>query len=325
MKKILYTVCSASHLAHCKTMADSFVECNEGYSIVIGLVDQINNRFDKNEFLPHQLVEVDQIGIPGFEDLKFRYTVLELNCAMKVFVAQYIFQHYNPDILFYLDTDILVQNSFSVLEDQLVANDILITPHFESPFPDNTNLPRERDLLRSGVYNAGFMAFKRSETVTRFLQWWEGHMRTECYLNFAEGMGADQIWLNLVPILFTRTGIVTHPGANLAYWNLHERKLSDTAGVISVNGTEPLLFLHLSGYRIDQPDVLSRHQTRYQLNQFPVLETLFSKYRAAVISNGYEKYSAMPCAFTKPVKKSTGIMPMVNKWLKPLGIKLSSV
>ena len=325
MQKILYTVCSANHLAHCKTMADSFVEYNEGYTVIIGLVDQINGRFDQDDFLPHQIVEVDQMGIVGFDELKFRYTVIELNCAMKVFVAQYIFQKYDPDILFYLDADILVCNGIRVLEDELNKNDILLTPHFTNPFPDNTHLPFERDLLRSGVYNAGFMGFKKSETVTLFLQWWEGHMRTECYYNFAEGMGVDQVWLNLVPVLFSKTGIVRHPGANVAYWNLHERLLTETGNTVLVNGTEPLLFLHISGYKFEQPEILSRHQTRYQLSQFPVLENILASYRVTVIKNGYEKYSVMPCMFSRPVKKSTGFMQMANQWLKPLGIKLSRV
>ena len=92
MKKILFTVCSANHLAHCKTMADSFIGFNEGYTVIIGLVDRIENRFNVKDLLPHQLIEVDQMQIPGFDEMSASYNVIELNCAMKVFVAQYIFQ-----------------------------------------------------------------------------------------------------------------------------------------------------------------------------------------------------------------------------------------
>ncbi len=325
MKKILYTVCSANHLAHCKTMVGSFLEHNNGYDIVIGLVDKTDNRFSTEEFLPCRVVEIASMGIPDFEELLHRYTVIELNCAMKVFVAEFLFQQYNPDILLYLDADMWVWNPIGELEAELAAHPILLTPHFTIPLPDNEARPLERDLLRSGIYNAGFMAFRRSETVTRFLQWWKGHMRGECYYNFAEGMGVDQIWLNLVPLLFTDTGIIRHPGANVAYWNLHERSLSVVNNTILVNGTHRLLFLHVSGYRFDEPEKLSRHQTRFLLLDQPVLKDLLDNYRELVIRNGYEKFSAMTCLYAKQVKKSTGFMRTVNRLLKPLGIKLSDI
>lgn len=325
MKKILYTVCSANHLAHCKTMVRSFMEHHQGYEIVIGLVDKIDDRFTEEEFLPCRLVEIDKMGIPDFQELLFRYTVIELNCAMKVFVAEYIFQQYQPDILLYLDSDMWVKGSLQELEAQLAEHPILLTPHFTVPLPDNTAKPLERDLLRSGIYNAGFMAYRRSDTVTRFLQWWREHMRGECYYNFAEGMGVDQIWLNLVPLLFEETGIVRHPGANVAYWNLHERALSEQDGVVMVNGTHRLLFLHISGYRFDEPEKISRHQDRFLMSDQPVLREMLNTYRALVIDNGYQKFSPMPCLYARPVKKSTGLMKTVNQLLKPLGVKISGI
>ncbi len=325
MKKILYTVCSANHLAHCKTMTDSFVQCNEGYQVIIGLVDKVKGRFEINDFLPYEVIEVDTMEIPGFGDMSMRYTVIELNCAMKPFVAQFIFQKYNPEILVYLDSDIWVKAGFQPIEESLKENDILLTPHFNTPYPDNNLLPHERDLLRSGVYNAGFIAFRNTNTTRIFLQWWSGHMQTECYYNFAEGMGVDQIWLNLVPVLFEKIGIVTHPGANLAYWNLHERNLSLKDGKIQVNDSWPLLFLHISGYRFSEPAILSRHQNRFQLSQLPVLSNLLAEYREIVMENGYDRFTQISCAFSRPVKKSIGLMKTVNGWLKPFGIKISDL
>ncbi len=321
--KILYTVCSANHLAHAKTMADSFAAFNKGYEVIIGLVDKVNGRFDVNDFLPYRIIEVDTMGIKGFDEMAARYTVIELNCAMKSFVAQYIFEHERPEILLYLDSDIWVRHSLEVVEEGLQSHDLLVTPHFTTPMPDNTHKPFERDLLRSGVYNAGFMAFKRKSGVTNFLHWWEGHMHTECHYNFALGMGVDQVWLNLAPVLFAGTGILSRKGANVAYWNLHERKLSEKDGQVMVNEMEPLLFLHVSGYHLAHPEILSRHQNRYDLNDLPVLKELLNTYRNEVIANGYNKYAVMPCAFSKKVRKSSGLMRTVNLLLQPLGVKIS--
>jgi hypothetical protein len=324
MKKILYTVCSANHLAHCKTMIDSFIEYHTDYRIMIGLVDKVDQRFDVSDFRPAQILEVANLSIPGFAQMATQYSVIELNCAMKVFVAQYLFATEQPDILLYLDADMLVFQSFTAVEEALLSNELLLTPHFYTPLPDNLHTPLERDILRSGIYNAGFIAMKQSYMVTKFLAWWAGHMQAECYYQFAEGMGVDQVWMNLVPILFPGTGILQHPGANVAYWNLHERELSMVENKVMVNNEFPLLFLHISGYHFDQPDRLSRHQNRFLLSNFPLLASLLGQYREKVIQNGYEVFHALPCMYAKAPKQSTGIMRLVNGLIKPLGIKISS-
>jgi hypothetical protein len=325
VKKILYTVCSANHLAHCKTMADSFALHNPGYTIVIALADEIAGRFSVDAFAPYTILETGKIGISGFDEMAARYTVIELNCAMKAFVAQHILDTFHPDILLYLDADILVLHSFDLVEQEMLNHDLLITPHITKPYPDQELLPRERDTLRSGVYNAGFLAMKPGAVTTAFLQWWAQHMRTECYYNFSEGMGVDQVWINLVPLLFKTTGIFTHAGANVAYWNLHERTITAEEGVYKVNGTEPLLFLHISGYSFEKPTVLSRHQNRYELHQFPVLQELLDRYRNAVISNGYEIFIQLECVYARKKKKSTGLMKSVNQLLRPLGVKIADI
>ena len=322
LKKILYTVCSANHLAHCKTMADSFVQFNPSYQVIIGLTDKIDNQFIVADFDPYTIIEVGDLAMPSFSAMAEKYTVIELNCAMKGFVGNHILSHYQPDILIYLDSDIQVFHSFELIENELTDNDILLTPHINKAYPNDQYLPKERDTLRSGLYNAGFMAFKAGKNVDTFFNWWMAHLQDECYYNFAEGMGVDQLWLNLVPLFFQRVGILNNPGTNVAYWNLHERQIDLIDGKYWVNEVYPLLFLHISGYTFDQPENLSRHQTRYNLNSLPILQQLLHGYRQIVIQNGYDRYHSMHCAYAKKIKKSTGIMKTINQIISPLGIKI---
>jgi hypothetical protein len=324
MKKILYTVCSANHLAHCKTMCDSFTALHPDYQVIVGLVDQIAGRFDPNVLAPHQIWEINTLGIPDFEAITARYSVIELNCAMKGYVAQAIFSREGPDILLYLDSDMWVHQSLSVAEEELKHHHLLITPHLTRPLPDNAQLPLERDILRSGIYNAGFLAMTKCPATDAFLRWWISHLQNECYYRFAEGMGVDQIWLNLVPIFFPESGVLQHPGANVAYWNIHERQLSESDRGIRVNDAYPLLFLHISGYSFKQPELLSRHQTRFELAQLPVWKKLLDQYVALVLANGYEQFHAMPCMYARKSAPSMGIMKNINRLLHPLGIKISS-
>ena len=323
MKKILYTVCSANHLAHCKTMCDSFAALHTDYTIIIGLVDRIEGRFSKDFLSPHAIWEIHTLDIPHFDEITARYSVIELNCAMKAFMAQAIFAREYPDILLYLDSDMWVLHSLSVVEEQLQQHHLLITPHLTKPLPDNTQLPLERDILRSGIYNAGFLAMTRCAATDDFLRWWAQHMQTECHYQFAEGMGVDQIWLNLVPLFFPGTGIFQHPGANVAYWNIPERGLAETSQGIRVNDSYPLLFLHISGYSFEQPGILSRHQNRFNLENLPVWKKLLEQYRSQVMANGYDQFHAMPCLYARKVASTLGIMKNINRLLQPLGVKIS--
>lgn len=325
LKKIVYTVCSANHLAHCKTMADSFIRYNPAYKIIIALVDKIDNRFDPAAFEPYTLLETGNLGIDAFDAMASQYSVIELNCAMKAFVAKYIMHHFAPDLLLYLDSDILVFDTFYAVEQKMLENEILITPHFVSPYPDNNLLPKERDTLRSGIYNAGFFAIKKGKEAELFINWWANHMRTECYYHFAEGMGVDQVWFNLVPHLFKGVCIFTHLGANIAYWNLHERHLEYIGEHYFVNGNSALIFLHISGYSFEHPEQLSKHQNRFELNAIPVLKDILFKYVAAVRGNGYEKFMKMECIYAVKKKKSLGIMKIINQLINPLGIKVSDI
>jgi hypothetical protein len=322
--KIVYTVCAANHLAYAKTMADSFIKHNPDYTIFIGLVDRVNNRFDVSFFNPYKIIPVEELQIEQFSAMSAQYSIIELNCAIKPFMAQFLFKKYQPEILLYLDSDIFIYNSFASVETALQQNDILLTPHYTTPINDDL-LPRERDVIRSGLYNAGFIAMKKSKTVNEFLAWWAERMINQCYYNFAEGMGVDQTWLNFVPLYFPKVGILNHKGCNVAYWNLHERNLEWNDSEVGVNNNVPLIFLHISGYSFNTPNILSRHQTRFDLEKLPLLQQLLQQYKITVEKNGYEKFSVMDCYFSKPKKKSTGLMATVNKIIKPLRIKITDL
>ncbi len=321
MKKIVYTVCSANHLAYAKTMADSFVQYNQGYSVFICLIDKIKGRFEAEFFSPHTIIEVKDIGIHDFTGMSEKYTIIELNCAVKPFMASYLFQKHNPEILFYFDSDVCFYHSIAPIEALLSEHSLLLTPHILTPYSDDAN-PKERDLLRSGIYNAGFLALRNSVTANNFLNWWANRLRTQCYYNFAEGMGVDQNWLNLVTLFFKGTGIVQHMGANVAYWNLHERNLTRKEGKWVINATWPLIFFHISGYKFNAPEVLSLHQDRIKLADFPAVKELLKEYREKVEACGHTKFSKLQCYYAKPPKKASTIARVINYALAFLGLKV---
>jgi hypothetical protein len=55
----------------------------------------------------------------------------------------------------------------------------------------------------------------------------------------------------------------------------------------------------------------------------PVWKKLLDSYRQLVQANGYDTFHALPCLYAKSSPSSLGIMKTINKWLQPVGIKIS--
>ena len=153
-------------------MADSLIKHNPAYTCYICLVDEVNGRFDTNQFLPHIILSIKDMEIPPFEDMRNRYSLLELSCALKPWFAIHIFQATQCHSLFHFDTDILIFNSLGGLQNMLQEQSILLTPHLMSPLPIDDKSPQEKVILRTGNYNAGFFAVNNDENGRAFLEWW---------------------------------------------------------------------------------------------------------------------------------------------------------
>lgn len=320
---LLYTVCSANNLAHAKTMLDSFQAYHRDIDIFLVLVDEPGEHFVMPSLDGVTIITAKELQLPFFNNLVSRYTTIELNCAIKIFAAQFFLNQFSHNNFYYLDADILILDSIGEVNTFLLTNSFVITPHIISALPSDNAMPFERDILRSGIYNAGFMGFKRDENVIKIFEWWASHMHHECYYNFAEGMGVDQIWLNLLPILFKGVYIWNDPTVNVAYWNMHERNLTVEKSNYFVN-LQPLKFVHISGFNPLKPDQISKHQNRYTLAEQPGWAHLLSYYTSLLMANGFEKYYLVPCFYAKKVKKSIGIMRFVNSILRPLGVKVTN-
>lgn len=296
---IIFTTCTASYLAPAKSLGDSILKNNPGYKFVIGLVDKIDGRFLPSAFLPHEIVEVETIGIPAFNEMQNRYSLLELSCAVKPWFALYFFKKFSAQQIIYLDTDILVTSSLQFIEEQLEQDSILLTPHILSPLPDDGKRPHETAILKTGIYNAGFFAARNDENGIAFLQWWRNILVDYCYEDSKRGLASDQSWLNFVPLFFKKVGIIRHPGCNVAYWNLHETLIEKSKNNYIVNKEFPLLFFHFSGYSVHYPELLSKHQTRFAINENAAVEELFRQYHSNLISNNHLELQKIDCVYAR--------------------------
>ena len=297
-EKIVLTVCTAAYLAQAKALGDSLLKFNPGYKLVIGLVDKVDGRIESSYWKPHELIEVQQLNIPQFEKMYTQYTTLELVCAVKSFYTDHLFKLYNPDQIIFLDCDILIFDSLGYIESELGNFPILLTAHITKPFPNDGCKPEEKTVLKTGMFNAGFYAVRNDETGKNFIDWWKERMVDQCYERPKEGLNADQKWLNFLPFYFKRVKALEHPGCNLAYWNFHERTIEKKQDKFFVNN-QPLLFFHYSGYSPNYPDLISRHQDRFDMKANPALKELFNICRENLLQNGHEDIQKISCYYQK--------------------------
>jgi hypothetical protein len=294
------TIISPNYLAYARTVSASYLAQHPGHRFFVLIVADLpladRNVFEGDGFTPVMLAEI------GLEDVRgegMKYDILELNTNVKPTFMKYLIQTFDLEILVYLDPDIFVYSPLNPVFDALEGGaSAVLTPHMTSPVDDG-KLPGEQEMLYNGTYNLGFVAVRRCEQCWDLLNWWE---RRCLDLGFSEGrtgLFVDQKWMNLAPGLFDKVAILRHPGCNMAYWNLHERALTqDTEGYL-VNGSARLCFFHFSGIVVDDPAMLSKNTNRFTLASRPDLTMLFAEYKSVVRANRDSSREALAYGFDR--------------------------
>jgi glycosyltransferase involved in cell wall biosynthesis len=172
--------------------------------------------------------------------------------------------------------------------------DCVLTPHVT--LPDEYSDVTDRQYLVYGTYNLGFCALRATAEVERVVAWWSRRLEQDCIIDLPRGLFLDQKWADLLPSYIERTRVLRHPGYNVAYWNLGQRRVLLADGVWQVNGVA-LRFFHFSGIQIEYPLVFSRHNRNLTLENIGDLRWLLSHYRERVLQHGHDYYRGLPYAF----------------------------
>lgn len=294
-KHAAVTIVSKNYLAYARTLADSYTRHHPDDDFVIILVDRADG-YVLGE-LPEraEIIEIANIAIPDISRFIYRYTIIELNTAVKPFVLADLFRRRKYETLIYLDPDIYVFRPLTHVYEALLSTSIVLIPHMRRPYHDGA-MPSDVVILQSGTYNLGFIGLRAGETATKLLEWWMGKLHKDCVVDIPAGLFVDQKWIDLVPGFFPDHTILYEPGYNAAYWNLHERPIARRDGEWLADG-RPLHFFHFSGYSPFSPLQLSKHQNRHSLAANPVLKALTDFYGRTLLDNAYDESSAWPYAF----------------------------
>jgi len=154
----------------------------------------------------------------------------------------YILNHWlDVGLITYLDADLFFFDSPLPIFDEIGNKSIAIIGHRFSP--------HLRDLESYGIYNVGWLSFRRDSNAFDCLKWWRQQCIAWCYDREENGQFADQKYLDDWPNRFSEVVVLKHKGANLAPWNIGNYKMRSLHLNAVMVDEQPLIFFHFHGLK----------------------------------------------------------------------------
>ncbi len=232
------------------------------------------------------------LRLKNFESMKRRYSAFELCNALRPSFVKYLMLSRKAGKVVYLDSDIFAAGSFEKVNRALSKKKFCFTPHILTPYPADGKFPDDFTVLGYGIYNSGFFAFKNHKVSHEILDFMAKRFERYCF-DDPPFLFVDQKWFPLVAHLYREHFyLLDDPGYNVAYWNLHERKITRKGGRYFVNGKKAVFF-HMSGFNEKKPALFTTRGTRpdrakpasvarsgprFTERNYPVLKTIIKDY-----------------------------------------------
>lgn len=187
-------------------------------------------------------------------------------------ILLYIFKRFpGVDSLTYIDSDFFLFSDPSVVFDEIGEHPIAITAHRFSP--DFHYLER-----RYGLYNVGWLTFRRSTIALECLQRWRAQCLEWCYDRVEDERFGDQMYLNDWPRRYPETYIIQHKGVNLMPCNIGNYAIYIKNNQVYVDDA-PLICYHFFGLKGYRGMIYYLSLSRYGVDPTPqVLKGIYEPY-----------------------------------------------
>ena len=291
-RKNILTIANFNYFDKALVMFESFSRFNlefDKYWLIYDIweIPQLEREkfFDRHSI---HLISIKEIGIvfEDFEDRFFRYNPTEMATSVKPNALKFLVESTKSET-FYIDPDIYFLDKLPNYEQALLKNVGVLTPHFFELIPRDAQGINSANVFQAGIYNLGFIGVGLGSL--EFLEWWSIQTKHDCYMQKIPGLFTDQKWFDFAIVNYDFE-IEKNLGMNVAYWNLHERNLNLREDKYYIEEF-PLVFFHFSGFNIENPHLLSKHQgnnPRHLISKSSELHVLLNEYREQLISINFK-------------------------------------
>lgn len=245
------TVLSESHLFKLIPMYISLKENCKSFKLYIlcanNSVYNILNKIKFENIILIQLTDIEDFE-KSLKKAKESRSFHEYCWTLKPVLLHYIMNRYDEAQYYaHLDADLFFFSNVEEIFNENPKATIFLTDHRNSEeFKQYYEL--------SGLYNSGFVGFRNNNISKKAVRLWMDRCIKKCtavYDKENKTFG-DQRYVEDWPKIFQNVHVVNSIGANAAFWNIKQYKVSKKGDNIFLND-EKLLFYHYSGLSIIGP------------------------------------------------------------------------
>lgn len=187
----------------------------------------------------------DALGNP--RGWAFGHTVMELATAIKPFTACKLMERPDCEAVMFFDPDCFLFGPMTEMRRALESYSVVLTPHASQLHENSRWIFFERNPLKVGAFNLGFIGLRNNETGRRVASWWRFRLHDYCLIEPEQGLFTDQKWFDLLPSYIDDFKVMREPVYNIARWNTFQRSLTRHDDIVFADG-EPVQFIHFSGF-----------------------------------------------------------------------------
>ena len=281
-KKVAFTICANNYLAHATVLAKSFKKYHPDIDFVTCIVDKKNPNVNYANRGNDEYIWIDETFNERFSELEERYHIAELCTAVKPKVFLRLSEAGYEQII-YLDPDIQVFGTFEEVFEALLKHDMVLTPHMCSPTSMKDVYFDDKQLLKYGTFNLGFLAVTANPDILTFMKWWDDRLVLWASSDTKKNLFYDQLWMNLAPSFIDNYFVLKHKGYNVATWNLHERKILKKDKELYVNSeSKPLKFYHFSHFKESALPRIASNNPDFTTENRADISNILSKYLSSL-------------------------------------------
>jgi len=257
-----------SLLEHCEVPFRFYVLCldQDTFDILTGL--------EESKIVPIRLAMVENWD-EALLTAKNNRSLIEYYFTLSPVFPLYVLEHFDVDIVTYLDADLMFFSSPTAIYDELGECSMFVTEH---NFSENL-----KESIKFGRFNVQCQGFRNDKAGLRCLRRWRKQCLTWCYDRLENDRFADQKYLNAWPELYGASLVINHhAGVGVAPWNISSMMLQESGGGGFIVRDKPLVFYHFHGFRDTVfHKVFTKNLYPYHVKVTPDINALYRCYARA--------------------------------------------